>query len=206
MPLISVRNDIAAREKDSTSIIDSLERLEKITGNVTLCAILKSSLILVLYNAVESAMYCTLEICHEKTKIKSLSSLTKQQRKILRRVYFENVSIKKQTKHIELLIRGDLKYPTFEEYMDFDKLFSGNLDARKIDEIFIKYGIRHRIQEKFRRSFLYVKSTRNKLAHGDRAFSSACRMMTVSELRRLSNDIFSALTLLFHDVEVHLGH
>jgi hypothetical protein len=88
---------------------------------------------------------------------------------------------KDNSKIIDSIISNDLKFPSFSKYNEKNNIFSGNLDAQKIDIILGLYGI-NKIRHKNRDKLLYIKNKRNKLSHGEMSYIEACRDKTLSEI------------------------
>ncbi|MBD5446771.1 MAG: hypothetical protein HDR32_03290 [Treponema sp.] len=92
---------------------------------------------------------------------------------------------------------------TFEEYTNKIKLFSGNLDARKINKICEKYGISCLTNDK-QEKLLEVKIKRNQLAHGEVSYKFACRNMTVDDIKKLNDCVYQNLFELSKNVERYI--
>jgi hypothetical protein len=79
---------------------------------------------------------------------------------------------------------------------------SGNLDARKIKEIFNIYGLPG-IQRRCD-PMLKVKNKRNSLAHGNETFAQVGGALTVQELVVMKGEIKTFLDLLLEETKVYL--
>jgi len=84
--------------------------------------------------------------------------------------------------------------------------FSGNLDAKKIREIFEKHSIRTIVHYRARKGgeLLTVKTRRNNLAHGD-SFSECGRDYTTADLHRIKKSTVVFLRGLLKNIEKHIG-
>ncbi|WP_156180965.1 MAE_28990/MAE_18760 family HEPN-like nuclease [Desulfovibrio sp. TomC] len=203
MPLASVVSDLTRKKAEAEILLSEIQKKEKGVGNALLCTVLKSSIVLVLYNTVESTMYSVLEILHEKCQAKHFNELSDCQKEIFALMHFGKNGSKRYKENIELTISGELKFPSFESYSDGEKIFSGNLDARRINKILAVYGVRYSVDKAYGRSFLEVKTLRNKLAHGECSFSMACRNKLVTDIESMSGHIFTGL----NNIVMHLnGH
>lgn len=204
MPLRSIFNDLQHKKQEVDIICKHLSKIERLTGNAKLCALLKSACCIILYNAVESTVFYTLNIVHENLSQKTYKNLSEHQKKIFVIRYFERCKSEQHLENLNSTIDCTLKFPLFSDYMNFDKMFSGNLDVRKINKILKKYGVKFLIDEKYSNSFLYIKTIRNKLAHGESSFSTTCRNYTVSEIESISNDIFTSLELMVQKINDYI--
>lgn len=87
---------------------------------------------------------------------------------------------------------SNVKYiPTFTEYIDKFKFFSGNLDENKIREISEKkFGVIFSGTSSDSLLTL-VREKRNKLAHGETKYSMECNNMTDTEIRKIQKAVFN---------------
>ena len=97
-----------------------------------------------------------------------------------------------------------LKFPLLDVFSKKVKLFSGNLDGRKLNELLKKYGIRP-ITVPGREKLETVKNRRNSVAHGEDMFKEACRDLSDSDLIELRDSTFAALDQLVANVEYFLA-
>lgn len=86
------------------------------------------------------------------------------------------------------------------DYLKKEKLFSGNLDAKKIREISERFGITisNTIQGK---ELLPIKNIRNKLAHGEKDYSIACRDFTIKEIKKNVRSCYKFMLMCTIDFE-----
>lgn len=176
--LLYVRNDIENRFKDVQLMLDILKESKKVETQL----ILKSSLMLMLYNVVEGTMSNLLQEFFDiiVQKRKSIDELPDKLQDTIYIYYLKKIGtsqkkLKEFGKYngIELC---DISYLDMNKYL---KLFSGNLDSRSIREISQKLGVNlsQTINEPV---LLRVKNIRNKLAHGEMKFCNACQDVTLS--------------------------
>lgn len=137
--------------------------------------VLKSALILLLYNTIEgtfSILLQTLFDCVDdgKLSLEGNSLLEKEYNK-----YREKVDKEKK--------------------IAFSIWFSGNLDRRKIEEVcrkmgilLIKDGVDGRILGE---KLFIVKESRNDLAHGNKSFSECSRDYTIQEIDYICEDVMA---------------
>ncbi|MDV2963860.1 MAE_28990/MAE_18760 family HEPN-like nuclease [Shewanella algae] len=144
---------------------------------------LSASTYLLLYNLIECSMTNAIDSIHshirkEKT---SFHDLTLNMQKIALK-NFRNAL----TKEEHILAQGSIEHAIVWLGYDGEKLFSGNIDARKVREMATKYGFvmsEEAIQRsEGGRSLLMIKSKRNELAHGKVSFEECGQESSIDEL------------------------
>lgn len=201
--LLSVRNDTKNRFEDIQIMIDTLDK------NSSVCCqlVLKSSLMLMIYNVVEGTISNLLTELFD-TIVKTNLTMEVLPDKLQNTIY---------TYHLKKIGEDSKKLKEFSEYNSMKmcnisyleiskylKLFSGNLDARKIKNISKKVGIDlpDTIDEP---CLLNVKSARNKLAHGEAKFSNACQDITLDEMKNMCKKVEEYLNKVICEYEHFLG-
>lgn len=189
-------DDLLIREAKILLSDDSCRRL-----GITLSSTLKSSFFLMQYNLVESTISNVLDFVHnsvidEKVSYNNLSE------------NFQNIwleyfllgktpgtnSIKATKNLIENINKEELFTISFSEYSSVKTVFSGNLDSRKIREISSKYGFDIK-KSNLGSKLLVVKHKRNKLAHGEIAFSQGGKDIVNSDILKIKKDSIEFLYL-----------
>lgn len=190
--------ELLDRQKEAKILFDFISDMSKDSKNILLSPILKSSFILLLYNSIEAILTLTLERVHEvvtNTPYKDLSISIKD-------IWLDYILASKKSckKEINKLIDGEAVFPSFFNCSKQKSLYSGNIDGKLLHDLMEKYGIgclctpdRHRL--------LYIKNKRNKLAHGEEAFKTASRDLTISDLESLNEACFSALNSLVNQTQ-----
>lgn len=82
------------------------------------------------------------------------------------------------------------------------KDISGNLDARKIRELFELYGLPQ--VSRPCNSMVRVKNKRNSLAHGNETFAQVGSSFTIEDLYKMKNEITSFLEYLVNEMENYI--
>lgn len=160
-------------------------------ASVGLISILASSLCLMLYNQVESTAFSCVEAIYDSVHEKRVSFnrlVPGFKRKILsdcRQAYHSAESLMSgfQNKDIsEVIARTSLK---------LDKVFSGNVDARKLREVLGYYHLTISAPSPLNEGaeLLSLKVARNSLAHGSSSFEKYGRSLTVADLNNLRDNI-----------------
>lgn len=201
--LLSVRNDLKKRFEDIRAMMDILEKDKK----VDLQLVLKSSLILMLYNAVEGTMSNLLMELFDNIKSSdiSINDLPVNLQETIYRFHLKKIGddierLKDFNKCDDIEI-CDISYLEINKYL---KLFSGNLDSRSIKKLSCKLGII--LSDKMNDpTLLQVKSIRNKLAHGETRFSNTCQDITLEETKELCDKVKKYLEDIIEQYEVFLN-
>lgn len=187
-------------EKES-EVSNVINLLETTALNNQTSVILKSSIMLMLYNAIEATMTELLETVHEQIAYEKFSDLSKN----LQDIMLEYFWTAKPNKHVYDTFLDLESFPFFDDYTKKINLFSGNLDARKINEILQKYGI-DCIKSDKKDKLLEIKSKRNQLAHGELSFKIACRDLTIEDVKRLKDAVYECLKEMCNNTEEYLIH
>jgi hypothetical protein len=172
--------------------------------------ILKSNAYLIAYNTVESTITNLLFALNEaiKNNNSEYMLLTDNIKKLLHQYHF-NGKTKFDTdeikKIIEGLVIGDQIIIESDKLIKKLRLFSGDLDHRKILVIFKKYGINN-IQSDHSEDILKVKNIRNRLAHGEISYSDCCRSECVSETLYSVDNVFVYLEKLINTVKDYINN
>lgn len=168
---------------------------EKISSDIH--RILKANLFLLLYNLVESSFKEALVRLSEEINDKNL--LYKDSIPEIRKLWMEcekdyfsiNPNNIKKIEYfynmIEDIREEVLSVPNTLKGIDL----SGNVDARKIRECMIRYGIPMVNDEEGSNGekLLVVKNRRNNLAHGDDSFVECGREFSPEDLDEIKNDV-----------------
>lgn len=175
-----------------------------ISNAITKVAMLRSAFVLLLYNMVESTAFLVFERVHERVADEHYRALRDEMRKIWVDYFFSHHGAGEHHEHLEKTLGQTLQFPLLETYSKKIKLFSGNIDGRKLNELLKKYGI-PRITAPGQEELLVVKNRRNSLAHGEDMFKEACRDLSDSDLKKLKDATFAALDDLVAQVESFLA-
>ena len=87
------------------------------------------------------------------------------------------------------------------------KIFSGNVDAKKIKEIADKYGFSHQTDSKFTKNgakLVTVKEKRNDLAHGEISFQECGKDYTIQDIIAIKNEVIKYLEEILNNIEQFL--
>ena len=188
-----IESELQEKIKDVDVLFIHIKSLSDEKGNnVHKISILKSSLVLILYNTIESTVTLLLQEIHNAASTHHYDELSDKLRELVTEYYFFNSGKSDFKKNLDLLSIKDLKLPTLDDFAKRVNSYSGNLDSRAIDKILSKYGV-GKTQTNDKEKLLIVKNIRNKIAHGELMFKEACRNFTISELEQIKNATENAM-------------
>lgn len=176
------------------------------TMNFEQLRINKSVVILMLYNAIEGTLSNILEntfdyICDNDIEFRALN--TKIQTLLLK---YRIRKIGTNTKELFDFYNDDkLSNVSYLQISNYLKLYSGNLDARKIKELSKELGVtvsKVAGEEKL----LIVKAVRNKLAHGEVGFSEACKDISDKEIIKIVEAVQRFMQNLINEYNSFILH
>lgn len=136
---------------------------------------LKATLFLLYYNLIESIMNSAFQLLFDTISSEghSFDTLSHKVQKA-----YENLELKNSVGSEQILKWVSEKYSTSV------KLFSGNLDARAIRELMEKWDIATDFHTDGEKNLLVIKTHRNALAHGERAFNDVGRGYTMRDMEQ----------------------
>ena len=152
---------------------------------------------------VEGTMSSLLTEMFDKLREKKITidQLPKAFEKLIYKYHLEKIGNKEQ--ELKRLCESDKETICDITYMELNqylKLFSGNLDARKMKEISKNFGI-NIPEESNAGKLLMVKNRRNSLAHGETTFTNAAQDITVKELKEMIDSVYSYMSRIVNEYE-----
>lgn len=198
--LQAVKNDLDNRARDiKQMMIVGYESNSKVISQV----ILKSSLLLMIYNAVEGTMGNLLmeyfDIVRQKNE--PIDSFPKQFRNTIYKYYLKKICEKStELERFHNYDKRELTQVSYSDITKYLKLYSGNLDSRLINDIMNKIGVILPADLK-EPVLLQVKNYRNKLAHGEITFGNASQAITIKELNEVWEKTFHYLERIIEECE-----
>jgi MAE_28990/MAE_18760-like HEPN len=210
--------DFTERSKEVSKYFVFLKNLEQETIKLTmigknnkqkskaidseLLKTLKASGFLLLYNLVEATMRNVIEAIFDELRSKTISY--NQIRPELKKVVLKNLG--KQNDKIYLAI-AEISVDIITVGFDKEKLFSGNIDGKKIRSTADEYGFSH-VTDYAKtgggKDLLTIKNNRNQLAHGLRSFTEVGRDKTTDELLEIKNKVIQYLKQIIQNTETYL--
>lgn len=210
--LESVKDEFARRSEEIDALYAHIQNVEATQDAVSrdaspgLVSILASSLCLMLYNQVESTAFSCVESIYDGVHEKRISFdrlVPGFKKKILsdcRQAYHSADSIMLALKN------SDISAALAKASLKLDKVFSGNVDARKIREVLGCYNLVITAPSHLNQGadLLNLKSARNSLAHGSSSFDKYGRNYTLADLCKLRDNVREYMAHLIGLTESYL--
>lgn len=185
--MIFVRNIFRKRCDEIDTYYNFIENF--IIGNrdEDLNKILKSNLILMLYNLIESSMSNAIEEIHNNIHFSRISFdlLNFELRKV----------VIKQTKNFNpqdfVMSINEIAFDIVKKSFNKNKVFNGNVDSRKIVELSNSYGFSSSTnysETKNGRCLVDIKGRRNDLAHGVFSFTEVGKEYSLEDLLKMKDE------------------
>lgn len=165
---------------------------------------LKAAGFLLLYNLVESTMTNAIGAIFDELRQKRVNFDVA--RSELKKVAIDNLKRNANRELHESLQECSVDILTAA--FDRNKLFSGNLDARKIREAAEEYGFSPKTDARATnngKSLLTVKTNRNDLGHGDKSFSEVGRDYEMERLIEIKAEVGAYLSDIIANVEKYIA-
>jgi hypothetical protein len=167
---------------------------------------LKATGFLLLYNLVEATMRNAIEAIFDDLTNNNISfdDVKDEIKKIVIK-NFKNNKSKSSDKLLESIknISTDIISASFDK----EKLFSGNIDSKKIKETAEIYGFSYKTNAKKTQNgndLLKIKNNRNDLAHGFKSFEEIGRDATADELFQIKKKVISYLREILQNIETYI--
>ena len=159
---------------------------------------LKANGFIILYNLVESTMKNAIEAVFDEFRAQNVEF--DRFREEVRRIVIRNLKSHNPDGVAERLV--PIAQRIITETFRKEKEFSGNVDAKKIREVAANYGF---VAPRARGDdLLTVKSNRNDLAHGDKAFAEVGRDFDIQRLVQIKDAVRVYLAELLQHVGTYL--
>ena len=201
--MISVRAELVEKKEEADLLLILTHEVAALDNGVVKAAILKSTFVLLLYNMIESTMAMIFERIHERLAAEHYQDLVPELQKVWVEFFFVKNSSSLFHKHLDKTISQTLAFPSLADFTARIKLFSGNLDAKKLQGLLKQYGI-GALHTDGKERLLYIKNKRNKIAHGEETFKDSCRDLTNSDLTEIRDAVFRALDSIIIQSDVYL--
>lgn len=210
--LDAVREEFDKRSEEIDMLFSHIECLEKEpdesirSSTLGLIAILSSSLCLMLYNQVESTAFSCVESIYDGVHERRVSF-----NKLVPEFKKKIINDCRQAYHsVDSLMRGlndnDISEVIARTSLKLDKVFNGNVDAKRIREVLGNYNLNVSgpSDKNQGAELLNLKTSRNSLAHGSSSFEKHGRSLTISDLSGLRNNIREYMSHLITLTERYL--
>lgn len=160
---------------------------------------LKANGFILLYNLVESTMKNVIEAVFEEFRASDVSF--DDCRKEVRQIVIANLKAHNPDKIYTGLM--PIAKRVLTETFRKEKAFSGNVDAQKIRDVAKDYGFQ--LPRAKGENLLTVKSNRNDLAHGDKAFAEVGRDFDVGRLVVIKAEVIEYLEEVLANVSNYIS-
>jgi hypothetical protein len=168
----------------------------------------KATAFLLLYNLIESTITNAIETIFDKLQTKNVSF--DDLRDEIKKIIIDNVKDKDNKSTDNLLasiqnISVDIISASFNK----NRLFSGNVDARKIKEIAFKYAFSSTTNHRKTRGgidLLTVKTNRNDLAHGFKSFQDVGKIYFEDDLLEIEKRVTLYLRAILNNIDTYLSN
>lgn len=176
------------------------------SSNDDLNKILKSNLLLMLYNLIESSMANAVEEIHNEIHVKTVSfnTLKTELKKRLIKYLKNNLNPDQFVASV-----NDIALDIIKQCFDKQKLFNGNIDSRKIQELSQNYGFSSNTdynQTKHGSCLVTIKGRRNDLAHGTFSFTEVGKEYSIGDLEKMKNETINYLSEIINNIEQYLNN
>lgn len=198
------------RKQEIDQYLSFLKDNEAHNGS-NLNSIIKASIIMMIYNLIESTVNNVYETIFDYFNDDSdFSKLNVQFQKIILEYFSKQIIKYNEENRIDLLyksVNNTLPHESisFKQYNKDMKLFSGNLDRRKIEEISKKFGVIAFRTEKGT-ELVKVKKDRNDLGHGSFSFIEKGRDYSITDIERIKDDVYEFLEVFIIEFEKIIIH
>ncbi len=167
--------------------------------------VLKSNVILMLYNLMESSIKSALVEVYEQISTKKIKYplATEKVKAIWISTNHKKFKEKSDIEVVELLNTID---DVILKFGSDTPNISGNIDARKIRELAESIGFSSSVHYSTEDGAILfqIKSERNKLAHGEKSFTECGRSYTITDLRKMKNQTITYLRRILSNIEKFL--
>ncbi len=192
-------------EQGSINLSMGNEKNKKVKNiDTELAKTLKATGFLLLYNLIESTIRNAIEaifdnIAEQKVSFDDL-------RDEIKKIIIQNFKNNKSTDNLLKRI-NNIAVDIISASFDKEKLFSGNIDARKIKQTADIYGFSYKTDAKKTQDgndLLKIKTNRNDLAHGFKSFEEVGRDASADELLQIKKRVICYLREILQNIETYI--
>ena len=167
---------------------------------------LKATGFLLLYNLIELIMTNAIETIFDDLKNQNISfdDVRDDIKKIIIKNFKDNKSTDNLLADIQI-ISIDIISVSFNK----QKLFSGNLDAKKVKETAEKYGFSYQTNPRKTDNgsdLLKIKTNRNDLAHGFKSFEEIGKNYNADDLLKMQKRVIYYLKAILQNIETYISN
>jgi hypothetical protein len=201
--MIDVKNTFEQRKTEIEEYFRFLSNYMPSNADDNLFKILKSNLLVMLYNLIESSISNAIEEIHNNIHSNSISfNLLKEQIKSLVIKNTRRINSDEFVAKIADIATDIIKY-TFKR----EELFNGNVDSRKIKKLSEQYGFNSDTEYKRTKHgthLVTIKNKRNDLAHGIYSFTEVGKEYTIQDLEEIKDKTTNYISDILDNIERYL--
>jgi|GEM_PF-5447180 len=205
----AVRDEFSKRSDEIDLLYSHIQKIDSGPSgpeSEALLAILSSSLSLMLYNQIEATAFACVEAIYDEIHERRVSFdklVVSFKRKILsdcKEPYHSGASL------LEALQHRNIAESIARVSLNIERVFSGNLDAKRIREVLALYNLSVTPpSEKNRGADLQkIKDARKALAHGSSSFEKYGRGLTTGDLSKLRDNVREYMAHVINLTEIYL--
>jgi hypothetical protein len=201
--MIDVKNTFTQRKKEIDEYFIFLNSYRPVNADDNLFKILKSNLLIMLYNLIESSISNAIEEIHNNIYSNSVSFNSLKGR--IKSLIINNTKRVNPDKFVLKIndIATDIVKHTFKK----DELFSGNVDSKKIRKLSEQYGFNSDTDyDKTKHGYhlVSIKDKRNDLAHGVFSFTEVGKEYTIQDLEEMKDKTLNYISEILDNIECFL--
>jgi hypothetical protein len=204
MSMLLVRNIFQDRADEIETYFTFIDTFTQSNKNEELNKILKSNLILMLYNLMESTISNAIEEIHNNIHSNAISfDLLKVD---LRKNLIKH--LKSFNPHDFVTSINNISLDIVKKSFNKQKIFNGNVDSRKIRELGGVYGFSSTttyINTKNGQCLVDIKGRRNDLAHGIFSFTEVGKEYSLQDLEKMKNETKNYLLEILNNIDSYLS-
>ena len=166
---------------------------------------LKATGFLLLYNLIESTIRNAIEAIFDDLANKKISF--DNLREEFKKIVVQNFKNNKSSDNLLNAI-NNISLDIISASFDKGKLFSGNIDARKIKDTAATYGFSYETTARKTQNgndLLKIKTNRNDLAHGFKSFKEVGKDATAEELLQIKKKVICYLREILQNIEDYIS-
>lgn len=203
--MIDVKNTFERRKAEIEEYSRFLSNYKPANADDNLFKILKSNLLVMLYNLIESSISNAIEEIHNNIYSNSISfNLLKGKIKSLIINHTKKVNPDEFVAKITDIATDIIKHTLKKE-----ELFNGNVDSRKIRKLSEQYGFSSETnygRTKHGTLLVNIKDKRNDLAHGIYSFTEVGKEYTVQDLEDMKDKTINYISDILDNIELYLNN
>jgi len=201
--MINVKNTFEQRKTEIETYFNYLNNYNPENADDDLFKILKSNLLIMLYNLIESSISNAIEEIHNNIHSNTISfNLLKEKIKSL---------IIKNTKGVNpdtfVSKINDIAIDIVKHTFNKKELFNGNVDRNEINDLGTKYGFNSNTdynKTKHGDYLITIKNKRNDLAHGIFSFTEVGKEYTIQDLDDMKSTTICYISEILDNIESYL--